>query len=272
MGIWTNRSIMAIMAAWNCRTKVICCEHIAYNRLRAGLRLIRPMFYKYADAVVSLTNSDVELYEKINHNVYVIGNPVEKDVIFQRERQKTVLAVGRLVPQKGFDILLKIWKDIYKDFSDWKLVIVGRSMDRYEDFAKGLREYINSNEISNQVEINDQTHDIYKYYAESSVYAMTSRFEGLPMVLLEAMQFSLPVVCFDCPTGPREIIVDNKTGYLVENSNISEYTKKLKILMSDENKRKEFGDNASLDINKRFSEQEVYRKWVRLFNDMSEEE
>lgn len=265
MGIWTNRAIVSIVASRGLKTKVICCEHIAYKELRPALRIIRPLFYKYAAAVVSLTKSDVKYYKKINKTVVAIPNPVPDIEVSNDKREKVILAVGRLVPQKGFDLLLRIWKQIYRKYPDWKLVIVGHKLKQYEKYADELYAFVKNNNMDDSVVFHDHTTKIYDYYKRASIYAMTSRYEGLPMVLLEAMRCGLPPISYDCPTGPKEIIKDEKSGKLVSMYDEVEFIEQLEIMINDERKRIFLGENASSYIKRKYSITNIFREWENLF-------
>ncbi|MGE9840864.1 glycosyltransferase family 4 protein [Selenomonas bovis] len=265
MAIWTNRALMSIIANYGLKAKVICCEHIAYRELRLALRIVRPLFYRHAAAVVSLTQNDVKYYEKINDTVAVIPNPIPEINLPEEKRRKVILAVGRLVPQKGFDLLLRIWKQIHEKYPEWRLVIIGHKLTRYEKYANALYGYVKSNNMGKSVDFHDHTTKIYECYKRASIYAMTSRYEGLPMVLLEAMRCGLPVVSYDCPTGPREIIKDGITGELVTNGNEAEFIDKLCGLMNNEKQRARIGREASKDIQQGYSSEAVYKKWENLF-------
>ena len=101
------------------------------------------------------------------------------------------------------------------------------------------------------------------YYKNSALYVMTSRFEGLPMTLLEAKNYKLPIVSFDCQTGPSEIIRNNVNGYLVKANDIKEMSNKINSLLQDDKKLKEFSNKAELDIEK-FNLNSIIDKWTSL--------
>ena len=105
--------------------------------------------------------------------------------------------------------------------------------------------------------------NVEDYYENSALYVMTSRFEGLPMTLLEAKNHKLPIVSFDCPTGPSEIIRNNVNGYLVKANDIKEMSNKVNSVLQDDKKLKEFSDKAELDIDK-FNINSIIDKWTSL--------
>ena len=120
-------------------------------------------------------------------------------------------------------------------------------------------------ELEDYVHINEPVNNIRDIFLQSSIYLMTSRNEGLPMVLIEAQTCGLPIVSFDCPEGPKEIINDSKNGYLIQPGNTEAMIYKIVRLASDKTLRRSFGDDA-YETSKRFSEKEVMKKWESLIN------
>ncbi len=235
------------------------------NRSRGGYWADRIKNYydnrivgKY-DGFVVLTEEDRKCW-KHARNIFVIPNACTLSVVRQALlEQKRVIAVGRLTEQKGFDLLVGIWKRVNVFHPDWRLVIVG------EGEQKGvLEEKIREEGLSGKVEIHPFTRSIVAAYSECSVYVMTSRYEGFPMVLVEAMACGLPAVAFCCPSGPSEIILDQNNGFLIPVGDDDLFVKRINQLIEDEELRKRMGREAALIIN-RFSEKQVMEKWHKLF-------
>lgn len=166
------------------------------------------------------------------------------------------IAVGRLSYQKNFLRLINLWDKSQTD--NWRLLIIGDGDQRL-----ALESLIESKKISN-IEISHSTKDIHDYYRKASCLLMTSRYEGLPMVLIEAKSFGLPVIAFDCPSGPSEVIDDD--GYLIDYDDDESYIKHLNLLMSDKNLKKKFALKA-LANSQKFSEDKIYSSWYDLLND-----
>ncbi|WP_458396211.1 glycosyltransferase, partial [Campylobacter sp.] len=178
--------------------------------------------------------------------------------------QKCVVSIGRMdgSNQKGFLRLIDIWKLIQdsSEFKDWKLHIVGDGelKEKIENKIKDLN-------LTNSIILKPFTKDVESEYLSASIYAMTSHFEGLPMVLIEAQSYALPTISFDIATGPRDIIENDKSGYLIEDNNLNEYANKLKTLMSDENLRAKMGAKSKEIVKSKFSKEVVMKQWENLF-------
>lgn len=248
--------------------KVISWEHFNLLENRVKTRaLARRLATFMSDSIVTLNKNDMENYLNITpkHNknkIKCIYNPaIEMFTSKTRLINKTVIAVGRLTYQKNFQLLIKLWKDIEKNNQDWKLLIIGEGEDK-----DSLHELIRTYNLK-KVTISDFRDDIEKIYEEASIMVMTSRYEGLPMVLLEGQKKGLPIVAFNCPTGPSEIIINERNGYLIEMGDEKEFIKKLDLLMNDYQKLKEFSLNAISD-SERFNLNNILNMWIDLFNNL----
>ena len=171
---------------------------------------------------------------------------------------KQIVSVGRLTYQKGFDILCDVAKDVLSKNSDYKWIILGDGEDK-EKLQSKIKEY----NLQDRLILKGKVSNVEDYYENSALYVMTSRFEGLPMTLLEAKNHKLPIVSFNCPTGPSEIIRNNVNGYLVKANDIKEMSNKVNSVLQDDKKLKEFSDKAELDIDK-FNINSIIDKWTSL--------
>ena len=160
--------------------------------------------------------------------------------------KKYVLAVGRLVKQKGFDRLLQAWRRVCDDFPNWRLCVIGAGPDEAE--LKGLADTL---DIQASVQFVPPVKGLAAVYRHADLYAMSSRAEGFPMVLLEAMAAGLPAVRF-AGTGPDVIIRNGTDGFLVKQNHTDQLAAKLAELMADEEKRSRFGAQARAVV-ERFS-------------------
>lgn len=205
--------------------KHICWEHFNFNaNLGVKLRDIgRKLAARYCDYVVTLTSRDKELWEHNLKNIKSLIVPIPNPTPYENIENipslqyKTVLAIGRLTYQKGFDLLIEAWASVCKKNDDWTLRIVGSGEDEIL-----LKEQASRLNINNRIDFVPATKDVEKYYKSSSFYCLSSRFEGLPMVLLEAQAYGLPIISLDCDTGPSEVIKDSENGFLCKANDVKE--------------------------------------------------
>jgi len=258
----------SIPATWGTRTRVISWEHFHLFVNTGGLlqrcrrRLGRWLAVRYAQAVVTLTEKDRQQYRdnlKCRSRVLAIPNP--QTIAHQLRAtldSKVVLAVGRLVPQKGFDLLLQAWGQVAADLPPgWRLRIVGSGQD--EAMLKALCHQLS---LGNSVEFLASTNDMISQYLDASIFALSSRFEGFALVLLEARSFGLPVVSFDCDCGPSDIVRDGEDGLLVPPGDTGSFARALRRLIEDEPIRRAMGQRGYEDH--RFDLQAVVDRWQEL--------
>ena len=243
----------------------IVWEHFNFTvTLDAKIRVMgRKLAAKFAETVIVLTKRDKELWlEGLNCKcqIVVINNPTPFEISYVSEpRQNIILSVGRFTSQKGFDRLLKIWKLIQDSgITNWVLKIVGSG-----ELQQLLNSQIISLNIENSAFLIPATTDIQSHYKQAQIYAMTSRFEGFPMVLLEAQSFGLPMVAFDCLTGPAEIIIDNRNGLLVEDGDINTFAEKLITVMQNSDMRRQMSDHA-LESGQKYQLKNIITHWIDL--------
>ena len=207
------------------------------------------------DKLVVLTDRDRDSWVELN-NVVTIPDPLSiLPTKISPLTEKRVVAIARYSHEKGIDLLLKAWSIVEKQISDWRL-------DPYEQLIDDLK--INRKSC----QLHGRTDDVEKEYCNSSIFVLSSRFEGFGMVLTEAMACGLPVVSFDCPWGPRSIITDGEDGLLVENGNVEALASSLSKLMSDEILRQSIS-KAGLKNVRRFSIDYVADQWRRLFESLN---
>ena len=213
---------------------------------------------KQLDKFIVLTEEDKASWTELS-NVEVIPDPLAFDVAeVSPLKAKRVIAVGRYVYQKGFDLLLQAWAKIEKQFPDWELAIYGMG-DRspYENLAKQLGVDMN------RCHLNGSTQNIRKEYLESSLFVFSSRFEGFGMVLIEAMACGLPVVSFDCPCGPKDIVSHDEDGLLVPSGDIEKLANAMSQLMDSYELRHQMAKNAIGNV-RRFQIDEIADRWQIL--------
>lgn len=242
----------SIPACMGTRAKVVSWEHFhffinlgdPFQRFRRGVA--RKVAARYAKNIITLTEKDRLQYLanlSCKTGVLAINNP---NTIAHGERAgldaKIVLAAGRLAHQKGFDLLLKSWAMVAQRVPDWSLRIVGSGSD--ESMLKALARQL---KIDQSVEFVPQTDNLKAHFLAASIYALSSRFEGFVLVLLEAKSFGLPSVSFDCDCGPSDIVRDGKDGLLVKNGDVEGFAQALLTLINDGPMRMKFGDMSYQD-------------------------
>jgi len=238
----------------------IGCQHCSYISAKHIWSFLRNLLYYRLSALVSLTEQDLPKLKNLNKNSFVIPNSVSffPDKPAQLEN-KILLAVGRMDYNKGFDLLLDVFERITLSHPTWILRIIGDGPLREKLILR-----VEAAGLKDRVVILPPTNQIMHQYLQASVYMMTSRTEALPMVMLEAQACGLPIVSFNCETGPSDIINNGKDGYLIDDYDIGQMNMKVSELCADFDKRKEFGQNARKNVEK-FSPNQVFKKWESLF-------
>ncbi len=215
---------------------------------------------KKLDRFIVLTHEDKEAWKELS-NVEVIPDPLSfmpKSV--SPLTSKRVIAVGRYCYQKGFDLLLQAWASVEKQCPDWELAIYGLG-DRtpYEElsFQLNLR----------NCSLCGSTKDIESEYLKSSLFVFSSRFEGFGMVLIEAMSCGVPVISFDCPCGPQDIVRHSEDGLLVPNGNVDILANSIIQLIKNEKERNQMSLKAKKN-SERFRIQGIAEEWKQLFENV----
>lgn len=221
--------------------------------------LIRSL--KQLDRFIVLTNEDKQNWTELD-NVSVIPNFVTSVSMDKSDcNMKRVIAVGRYSWQKGFDMLISAWQIVYQSHPDWLLDIYGDGdSDTYQTIADNLG-------LSSVVRCNHAIRDVNKEYVKSSIFVLSSRFEGLPLVLIEAMGAGLPVVSFSCPCGPQDLIQNGYNGLLVENGNVKELANKIITLIENEDLRYHMGMNA-VSSAALYKKDTIMQQWIKLFDEL----
>ena len=246
------------------RTQLLMANHSGWfwallGRVRTWqlVQSVKPL-----ERLVVLTEADKAAWEKAGcTNVTVIPNPCMLDncqlSTIHSQFPKTVLAVGRLHEQKGFDLLLQAWKPIEKTYSDWSLRIVGEGPKRAE-----LEAQIESQGLKRVVLVG-ATNNVLDEYEAASIFVLSSRYEGLPLALIEAMWSGLPCIAFDCPQGPAELLAEDR-GWLVPNGDIAELTAQIAYALSHPEEALKCAQKAQSFVQTTYSEAAIMPQWVQL--------
>lgn len=245
-----------------------------YRNFEAGdTNIVKRLFAKYwmhnlvshlkrLDRFVVLTEEDKVSWTELS-NVEVIPDPLAFDIDqVSPLTNKRVIAVGRYVYQKGFDLLLHAWKLIEQQHPDWELAIYGMGeRTPYEQLIDKLQI------DRNRCHLNGSTPDIKAEYLNSSLFVFSSRFEGFGMVLIEAMACGLPVVSFDCPCGPKDIVRHKEDGLLVPSGRPDLLAEALHQVMGNDSIRQKMATEA-INNAKRFQLDGIAMRWKQLFEDV----
>lgn len=242
-------------------------EHMHLAKHGPELRASYTRLYPRLDAMVTLTEGDAEEYRDLlgpTARIQSVPNAVPDVGTIRAAHDpetKIVVAAGRLARQKGFDRLVAAWALVARKHPDWRLNIFGAGDDA------ALQARIDKKKLTDVVALKGFTDAPYERFAESAIYAMSSRSEGFPMVLLEAMGCGLPLVSFDCPTGPADIIQDGRNGLLVRDGDIKGLAAALNRLIDDPQLRQRMGAQG-VEMAQNYAPDRVAQRWERLFEEL----
>ena len=242
-------------------SRVIGVEHVFYGYYNSVIRRIRHVVYKQLAQLVVLTNNDKSAFRSEGlSKIVTIANPV---VLSNRSCfpliNKKIISVGRLVYQKGFDTLIEIFGNIHLKYPDWVVEIYGSGV-----LLRELQSQVDKAGLTSCFKFMGVTDRIECEYHKASIFAMPSRFEGFPMVLVEAMSQGLACISFDCPNGPSDIICDENVGMLIENQKKADFEKGLSRLIENAELRQQIGRNAFGSV-ERFDVRNIVCEWKDLF-------
>jgi len=244
----------------------IACEHRCYDDPSAFSKFLRKIRYPKLDAVVTLTLTDAGRYSFCK-NVRTIPNSLSFIPKKHSDlRSNTILLIGRYTSQKNFENIIEAISLIKGKLGAWRVRIVGDGEDKEK-----LQSLIIEKKLNEFVFLIPPTDNIEEEYLNSSLFVLCSRSEGLPMVLIEAKSCGLPVVSFDCPTGPADIVRDNIDGILVENGNIKALAEAVLKMIENPDLREKFGREAVKDAG-RFSPARIFEMWESLFKELKNDE
>ncbi|HEU4055131.1 TPA: glycosyltransferase family 4 protein [Streptococcus pneumoniae] len=272
-GIGITANIFLSLAGIGISTQIVLCDHtnsITDNR-EFSQKVQRYVGAKCADKIITLTQEDRRSYikkygiseEKIDY-VYNWKEDGLSNVPYNDESMK-IVTVGRLDYQKGYDYLVQVAKKVLKEKTGWTWEIYGSGN---QDEVDKIKDLIIKNDLQDKLVIKGLEKNQAMIYGDKGIYVMTSRYEGLPLVLLEAQQYNLPIVSFRCPTGPNEIVEDGVNGHLIDCYDTDKMSERLLELMEDSNLRTSFANHAKDNMDK-FDKDKIIQQWIDLIEEMT---
>ena len=281
VGMMSSAAIYAILASIALPTRVIASERNFPGRKRipAIWNILRRITYRFADAHVVQTKEAADWVGKntASKNIHTIPNSVSWPIpsyepvvhpedVLPAERS-FVLAVGSQVHQKGFDLLIDAFARVAHKHWDWDLVILGleEPEEVENDDTEQLKRAMYETGIRDRVYLPGRVGNVGDWYERAEVFVLSSRYEGFPNVLLEAMASGCACIAYDCDTGPRDVIANYLDGILVPPENVLKLADAICKLISDRSLRQKIGEKASA-VSDRYSEQEVFGLWCQVFH------
>ena len=235
-------------------TKTIGCEHVVFDYPPKLWQQIRKIVYPKLNKVIVLNEAEQRKFYFLKNAAVIPNNlPFENNETASLTN-KSIISVGRLTYEKGIDMLIDIYENIYREAADWKLNIFGDGQD-----FELLQSKIQEKGLENYIKLHGSVKNISENYLQNSIFVLTSRSESFGIAIIEAMNHGLPVVSFDCD-GPKNIIDNNESGFLIPQFDKKEFSKKLLFLINDEHKRKEMGKTA-MAASLRFKEINIIPLW-----------
>ncbi len=266
----TLNNLISIIAAKLYKIPIIVSEHNSYLREQSPkilTKITRNIFYPLADKVTVLTSFDIPFFEKRNCNVMIMPNPstFKPASIETTRRKKEILAVGNLdrYHAKGLDNLIRIIAPVLMENIEWRLRIIGEGSKGTSYLEKIVKEH----NLENQIIFHGFSNDVKKLMSEAEIFILPSRFEGLPMVLLEALSQGMACIAYNCKTGPSDMIEHNINGLLISDQNEEEMVEGLIYLLKSKSVRNKLSNNAIKSLDK-FSMETVGNSWEKTLKEI----
>ena len=258
-------NVLVLLALFGTGIPVVVSERVDWRRHLLGWRwrVLRRLLYPFAMRVVSVAKAAARAAQDYwpAWTCIHIPNPVQPAPRLHAtagRARRTIIGMGRLDDQKGFDLLISAFARCAARHPEWSLTILGEGPRR-----GALEVQCRTLGLSDRVSLPGFVDDPERWLSNADLFAFSSRYEGFPMALAEAMACGLPVVCFDCPGGPADLIRHGHDGWLVEAENVDSFANALDLLMTDASLRAHLSGNA-LSITDRFAPGAVFAQWETL--------
>jgi glycosyltransferase involved in cell wall biosynthesis len=246
------------------------CRNFHLMEQRGGIHRLMAKYWRRKqeaavrklDALVVLTQNDAESWKSVKP-AYIFPNPITLRPAAPCDyNAKRILSVGRLTGEKGYDLLIQAWAEVVQKYPDWHLTVYGEG-----ELHDALQQQIRMQGVEASFTLHTPVPHIEEEMARHSLFVLSSRFEGFGLVLIEAMTCGLPVVSFDCPHGPREIIAPEKDGLLVPREDPHALAEAMMHLMEDAELRRQMGEQGQKDI-QRYAIDTIMGRWMQLFESL----
>lgn len=266
-------NVLSLLACMGLKIPVVVSEriHPAYHPIGRFWTILRSITYPMAARIVVQTESAAQYFsKKLRNQITIIANPVNqastaKQSVEANPKTHVLLAMGRLHRQKGFDLLLEAFSKIHVDLPEWHLCIYGEGEERTQ-----LEQLTQRLEIKNKVSLPGITSQPELEFDRADCFILSSRYEGFPNVLLEAMSHGLPVIAFACPGGPSEIITHGNNGLLAEPENTEALSAQIKELLTNPELQKKLG-TAARSVAEDYSLKHISNQWLNLIQQVKTE-
>lgn len=260
--------LFSLPALAGLKVRHICWEHFNFREDlgKKGRRIARQLAARFCDAVVTLTERDKALWQqgtRSKASIRAIPNPLSipvQETHVYPQQSTTVLAIGHPIRRKGFDRLVEAWKQVAPRAPAWKLQIIGLNEQERDVLGRACAQA----GIARSVELIPPVSAIDEYYRQAAIFCLPSRAEGFPMVLLECLAFGLPVVSFDCDTGPSEILQGCGIDP-VENGNVEALAEQLLALMEAPERRQKISGLTKAKA-EHYHPRAIVQEWLELLS------
>jgi GalNAc-alpha-(1->4)-GalNAc-alpha-(1->3)-diNAcBac-PP-undecaprenol alpha-1,4-N-acetyl-D-galactosaminyltransferase len=264
----TPINVIAILAARSCGVPVVACEHTdpRHQELNSAWSALRIAVYPFARAVTFLTANVWRRWKPwLAGKAHLMPNPVTIETASASaalQYPRNLIAAGRLIQLKGFDLLIEAFGAIAPRHPDWGLTILGEG-----NMRRQLECQITEAGLTGRVQLPGRMSNPHAWFAAADLFVLSSRYEGLPCALCEAMACGTPAVSFDCESGPADVIRDGIDGLLVPPRDVKALSETLDRLMTDDSERERLGSRAA-EIQERFGMRRVLERWDELFGSL----
>lgn len=263
----TDANILALETGLLYTSPLIISERTNPDRqvIKKLPSLLRRILYPFARKTVFVSEGVAKKYHWLrdDRKTTILNPVVTHSEKLNCEREKTIIALGRLLPVKGYDILIKSFSLIAKNYPDWSLTIYGDGA-----IKRQLESQISELRLSDQVSLGGHTKNVYPLLNKAGIYVLSSRYEGFPNSLMEAMSVGAPCISFDCESGPNEMITNGHDGLLVAPEDEIALADAIAYMIENPVERDRMGRNAAA-INDRLSFEAIMPQWERLIEELT---